>query len=147
MTGAQPKPDVETSLWIARPTEDIWEYWYDVSNEPQWRSGVISSQWTSDPPHGVGSTGVHIVQGPSDWPWQVTDWEDLRHISWEITGGRFEGAHVGYRVAPENAGSRVTIHIRVKPSVFTRILMPVVRPWMRGQFAGDLERLKAIMEA
>ena len=39
MTNVLPKPDVETSLWIARPPEDIWEYWYDVSNETQWRQG------------------------------------------------------------------------------------------------------------
>jgi uncharacterized membrane protein len=147
MTIVLPKPDVETSIWIARPPEDIWEYWYDVSNETQWRGGVITSQWTSEPPHGVGSTGLHVVKGTGDWPWRVTDWEDLRSMSWDITGGRFEGAHAGYRIAPEDDGSRVTIHIRVKQSVLMRILMLIMKRRMRAQLAADLEKLKAVMEA
>jgi hypothetical protein len=68
-------------------------------------------------------------------------------MSWDITGGRFEGAHAGYRVAPEDAGSRVTIHMRVKPIVLMRILMFIGKPLIRGQLAADLERLKAVMEA
>ena len=108
---------------------------------------VNSAQWVSDPPHGVGSTGLHLVEGIGDWPWTATEWEELRIMSWYVTGGRFEGAHAGYRVAPEDGGSRVTIHMRAKPSVPMRILMLVMKPIIRGQFAGDLERLKAIMEA
>jgi len=147
MTSVSPKPDVETSLWIARPPEDIWGYWYDVTNDTEWRGGVLTSQWTSEPPYGVGSTGLHVVKGTGDWPWRVTDWEDLRSMSWDITGGRFEGAHAGYRVAPEDGGSRVTIHIRVKPSTFMRILMLFMKRSIRDQLAADLGRLKAIMEA
>jgi uncharacterized membrane protein len=147
MTSVLPNPDVETSIWIARPPEDIWAYWYDVSRETEWRGGVIAAQWISDPPHGIGSTGLHVVQGTGDWPWTIAKWEEMRSMSWDITGGRFEGAHAGYRVAPEDAGSRVMIHMRVKQSAFMRTLMLVMRPFIRGQLAGDLERLKAIMEA
>ncbi len=68
-------------------------------------------------------------------------------MSWDVTGGRFEGARAGYRVAPEDAGSRVTIHMSVKPSPLMGILMLVMKPRIRRQLAGDLERLKAIMEA
>jgi hypothetical protein len=75
------------------------------------------------------------------------EWEELRSMSWDITRDRFEGAHAGYRVAPEDAGSRVTIHMRVKPIVRMRILMLVGKPLIRRQVAADLERLKAIMEA
>ena len=147
MASTSPKPDVETSLWIARPPEDIWEYWYDVSNETEWRGGVITSQWISEPPHGVGSSGVHAVEGIGDWPWTVAEWEEPRSVSWDITGGRFEGARIGYRVAPEDAGSRVTMHMRVKPSALMRILVRIMRQRIARQLAGDLGRLKAIMEA
>ena len=147
MASTSPKPDVETSLWIARPPEDIWAYWYDVSNETEWRGGVITAQWISGAPHRVGSIGLHVVKGTGDWPWKITEWEELRSMSWDITGGRFEGAHAGYRVAPEDAGSRVMIHMRVKPIFMMRIIMLIMKPLIRGQLAADLERLKAIMEA
>ena len=147
MTSISPETDVETSLWIARPPEDIWEYWYDVSNETQWREGVNAAQWVSDPPHGVGSSGLQVVEGIGDWPWTVTEWEEPRFMSWNVTGGRFEGARAGYRVTPEDAGSQVTIHMRVKPSAIMRVLMLIMKRRIRRQFDGDVERLKAIMES
>jgi len=140
------KPDIEISIWIARPPEDIWKYLYDVSNETQWRDGVNSAKWISEPPHGVGSTGLHVVKG-RDAPWKVTELEEPRIVSWDITGGRFEGMRAGYRVAPEDAGSRVTLHASAKPSALMRILMLIMKRRFRRQIAGDLEKLKAIMEA
>jgi hypothetical protein len=147
MTSIPSKPHVERSIWIGRLPADIWAYLYDVSNETQWRAGVISAQWISDPPHGVGSEGLHIVEGVGDWPWRVTDWQVARSMSWVVTGGRLEGAHAGYRVAPEEAGSRVTMHMRVKPGVLSKVLMLIMKRRIGGMFAGDLKRLKAIMEA
>ena len=147
MTSTSPKPDIETLTWIARTPEDIWNYLYDVSNEPQWRGGVKAAQWISDPPHGIGSTGLHVVEGMGDWPWRMTEWEKPRIMSWVATGGRFEGAHAGYRIAPEDAGSRVTIHMRVKPSALMSVLLFIMKRRMRRQLAADLGRLKAIMEA
>jgi uncharacterized membrane protein len=147
MTSARLEPDVESSIWIARPPEDIWEYIYDVSNDAQWREGVISGKWISDPPHGVGSTGLNIVEGIGDWPWKVTELEKPRAASWVITNGRLEGAHAGYRIAPEDAGSRMTLYIRVKRSALMRIFMLIMKRRIRRQFDGDVERLKAIMES
>jgi len=147
MTSVAPKPDIECSIWIARPPEDTWNYLYDVSNEPQWRFGEISAEWTSDQPYGVGSTGLSVVQGMGDTPWRVTGWEGLRFISWVITGGRLEGNHAGYRLEPEDAGCRMTIHFRAKQSAFYRFLMLFIKRSIRRQFANDVERLKAIMEA
>lgn len=141
------KPDIEVSIWIARSPEDIWEYFCDVSNETLWRYGVHLAEWISDPPHGVGSTGFHFVKSLGDYPWKVAEWEEQRIISWDVTDGRFEGFRAGYRITPEGAGSRVTIHVIVKPSALMRIMMFVMKWLFRRQLAGDLERLKAIMEA
>ena len=44
MTTVLPRPDIESSIWIARPPEDIWKYVYDISNDTQWRDGVNSAK-------------------------------------------------------------------------------------------------------
>ena len=147
MTSERLEPDVESSIWIARPPEDIWEYISDVSNDAQWREGVLSGKWISDPPHGVGSTGLDIVEGIGDWPWKVTELEKPHIASWVITGGRLEGAHAGYRIVPEDGGSRMTFYMCVKLSALMRIFMLIMKRRIRRQFDGDVERLKAIMEA
>ena len=147
MTSDMPRPDIESSIWIARPTQEIWNYVTDWSNEIQWRKGVIEAKWTSDPPHGVGSTGLHIVEGVGEWPWKLTEWEEPHNVRWNVTGGPMKGGQAGYLIAPEDAGSRVTLHARVKRPSFMRIIIPFMKGNMKRQMFADLEKLKAIMEA
>jgi uncharacterized protein YndB with AHSA1/START domain len=147
MPSDRSEPDIESSIWIARPPQEVWNYLVDVSNDTQWRDGVTDARWDSGPPHGVGSTGLHAGQGTDVMTWRVTEWEEPLIFSWDVTGGRFEGGHAGYRLAPEEAGSRMTLHISVKPSVLMRILMLFMKGRIGRQLAADLEKLKVIMEA
>ena len=142
----QHEPDVECSLLIEQPPEVIWNYLADVSNEPQWRDIMIEARWVSDPPYGIGSTGLNVVKGVGDWPWKVTEWDEHRSVSWIVTGGRFEGSVAGYRITPENTGSLVTLHAHFKSSAIMRFVMPIIKRRMGRQFAAELTQLKAIME-
>jgi hypothetical protein len=143
----QYKPDVECSLWIERPRDELWDYLVEVSNEPQWRDLMIEARWVSGPPYGIGSTGLHVVKGVGDWPWKVTEWDECRSVTWVVTGGRFEGSHAGYRVTPENGGSLVTLHADFKSSAFMRFDMPILKRSLRRQYDAELTKLKAVMEA
>jgi uncharacterized membrane protein len=145
--GDAQKPDIVASLWIDRPAQDIWDYLCDVSGENKWREGVKSAEWVSDPPYGVGSSGLHVIETMGDWPLRVTEWETPRQMSWVATGGRLEGIHAGYGLRPEGTGTRVTIHMRGKRSVPMGIFMFLTKRRIERQLAGDLQRLKAIMEA
>jgi hypothetical protein len=79
--------------------------------------------------------------------WRIAEWEEPRIMSWDVTGGRFAGGHAGYNLAPEDAGSRMTLHIHVKRSALMRILMLIMKGRLRRQLAADLEKLKVTMEA
>lgn len=147
MTSVLPKPDIESSIWIARPSEDIWKYIYDVSNDTQWREGVNSAKWISDPPYGVGSTGLHIIEGIGDWPWTAIAIEEPHIMAWEVTGGRFEGSHGAYRIEPEGNGSRFTLETQMKRNVVISLLMLILKGRIERQNAIDLEKLKIILEA
>lgn len=147
MTSDMPKPDQESSIWIARPPEEIWNYIFDISHEAQWRFGVTDAQWTSDPPYGVGSTGLHITENFGTVQWKIIEWEEPHNASWEFTSGRFKGVHGGYRVASEDTGSRVTIHGRAKRASLMKIIMLIMKRSLNRQNTADLEKLKAIMEA
>ncbi len=147
MTSDRQEPDIESSIWIARPPEDIWNYIVDVSTDTHWRDIVIDAQWISDPPHGVGSTGLHIIKGIGDYPWTATAFEEPRIMAWEVTGGRFEGSHGAYRIEPEDDGSRFILEARMKRSVFISLLMVFFKGRTKRQYAIDLEKIKAIMEA
>jgi hypothetical protein len=142
-----PKQDIEVSIYIARSPEYIWNYLCDVSNEILWWYGVIFADWISDPPYRVGSLGFHFVKGLGDYPWKVAEWEELRNISWDVLDGRFKNARAGYRILPENPGSRVTIYVSPNQNLFLTIMTFVMKRFFIRQLNGDLERLKATMEA
>ena len=96
----------------------------------------------SDPPHGVGSTGLHVVERIGDYPWTVTEWDEPRIIGWDVTGGRLTGSHGSYGINAEGVGSRVTIDTRVKPSVLMRVLMLIMKRTLRRKDASDLDSLE-----
>ena len=146
MTSVLQKPDIESSIWIARLPEDIWKYVHDVSNDTEWRGDVNSAKWVSDPPYGVGSTGLHIIKGIGDWPWKATAFEEPHFMAWEVTGGRFEGSHGAYRIEPEGNGSRFTLETRIKRSIIISLMMIFLKGTLKRQNAIDLEKLKTILE-
>ena len=146
MEGISPKPDIESSIWIGRPPEVLWEYLCDVSNDIHWRERVTAGRWISDPPHGVGSTGLTIVEGVGDWPWKITVWEEARRMSWVVTGGRFEASHAGYRIEPQDKGSQMTLQMSLKPGPLSKIFLFIMKGAMERQLGADLEKLKAILE-
>jgi hypothetical protein len=147
MTGNRPKPDIESSIWIARAPEDIWNFLAVVSTDTQWRTGVIDAKWISDPPHVVGSAGLHVVEGVGDWPWKVSEFEEPHLMAWVVTGGRLEGCHAAYRMEPEGDGSRFTMEMRFKRNIIMSLMKLLMQGTMKRMFASDVAKLKAILEA
>jgi uncharacterized membrane protein len=147
MRSSAPRPDVEVSRWISQPAEKLWDFFSDVSNDAQWRWGVTAAKWTSEPPHKVGSTGVHAIQGQEDWRWTVSESEEPRSMGWDYSSGLFAGGRAGYRLDAEGAGTRVTMQLRLKPGLKQRIFIFFMRRLIVLQLMGDLAKLKAIMEA
>ena len=41
---------------VRRPAAEVFEYFSDASNNPEWQHGMRSCEWTSQPPIRVGST-------------------------------------------------------------------------------------------
>ena len=142
-----PKQHMEVSIWIARPSEDIWSYLCDVSNEVLWRYGVLFAEWVTDPPHRIGSIGYHFIQSLGDYPWQVVELKEPEHMSWEVMDGRFKGAYAGYRILPKDDGSRMTIYVNPNQNLFLKSMMFMMKGMFKRQLTGDLERLKAILES
>jgi len=41
---------------VARPADEVFAFFADASNNPRWQKGMVSCEWTSEPPVDVGST-------------------------------------------------------------------------------------------
>ncbi|HUF94535.1 MAG TPA: SRPBCC family protein, partial [Acidimicrobiia bacterium] len=40
---------------INQTADEVYEFFSDASNNPKWQEGMVSCQWTTPPPIGVGS--------------------------------------------------------------------------------------------
>ena len=143
MTTDKPNVTIENSIFIARPTEDIWNFLSDIVNDQQWRKGVIDTRWTSGEPFSLGSTAVYVIEGIGEVHWKLTELEDQRVIGWDYIDGRFDGGHGSYRMEPEAGGTRMMMRMEIKVGVIFGILMKFI---VTRQMAGDLKKLKAIIE-
>ena len=118
----------------------------DVTNDVQWRNGIIKAEWTSQPPYGIGSTGEHTHEDMGTINWEVTRFEDGRSFEFIHTAGGLKGSIAIFQVEPENNGSRVNVQMRMSGPFIMRFMMFFMGSTMRKGVRGDLQKLKELME-
>lgn len=80
----------ESSVYIQRPPEEVFEYYSDPSNQRNWQSGVESAEWTSEGPHGAGSTlkSVSNFLGRKiEADLEITAWDPPRQMAYKTVNG------------------------------------------------------------
>ena len=94
-----------------------------VSTDAHWRSGITKAKWTSNPPYGIGSTGIHYTKDLGEFHWKIIRWQDGRYFEFIHTEGRLKGSIASYHVEPENGGSLVSIHAKMTEPFIMRFIM------------------------
>ena len=139
--------EISESISISQNPEEIWNFWLPVYTDVQLRDGITKAELTSQPPYGVGSTGIHYHKDLGPMPWTIIKWEDGRHMEWIFGECKIKGFIGFYHVEPENDGCRVTMQqTKTALPFFMRIIMVFTRGIIKKSMKGDLQRLKAIME-
>ena len=137
--------DVECSVEIDRPADEVFAFVADFANNPRWQGGMDSCRWTSDT-RGVGATYAqvaHFLGKTIETHFEVTAVEPGRSISIESTVSTFP-IQVTRSVEALGPGrSRVTAHVRGQPTGWMKLFAPLVGRAVRKDYA----RLKAILEA
>jgi len=123
------------SVSIARTREDVFDYVTDPANNAQWRSSVQSSQWTSEPPHGLGSiqNSVNRFLGRKiDSTVDVTAWDRPNKEGFKVIDGPvpLEGV-IGLETSGD-LGTELTMDIEAEFGGFSS--------WRRGWSASNSRR-------
>ena len=138
---------ISESISISKSHVEIWNFLKPVSTDTQWRNDITKAELTSQPPHGVGSTGIHYHKDLGPMPWTIISWEDGRHMEWVFGECRLKGFQGFYHVEPENDGSRVSMQqTKTVLPFFMRIIMFFMAGKVRKSMKGDLQKLKTVME-
>lgn len=136
--------DVHVERIINKPSDAVFDFFADASNNPLWQKGMKSCKWTSDPPVAIGSTYKQVAEfmGRSIVSvFEVTKFEPGRSISIETIESTFP-IQVTRDVEPfEDGTTRVHAHISGGPGGALKLLRPLMDRIARRSIEADYDRL------
>jgi carbon monoxide dehydrogenase subunit G len=139
---------IKSSITIRRPIGDVFAALTNVENTGRWFPGDVTEWWTSEPPHGVGSTRrARVKMG-----WMTTE-NDAVVTVYEpphkgVMKGTSPNAPFEARLVftPAGAGTRVDVAIEMQFRGAAKLFGPMFVRWYGKSWDKGLTRLKAMME-
>jgi uncharacterized membrane protein len=143
---------VEHSVVIDKPVEQVWNFLTDFQNTPKWDIGVLETRQTSEGPGGLGTTFQNI--GPflgrkSVREYRVTEYEPNKKVTVKlITPARFiQQAEVSYTFEPVENGTKLTFTGGIEFGDLFKLIQPILLQRAKRDGQGDLDNLKHLIEA
>ncbi len=137
------------SVSIDRTQEDVFDYAADPANDAQWQSSVQSSDWASQPPHGVGSTQNSVIRflGRNiESTVEITAWDRPHKYGFKVIEGPvpFQGV-VEFATSGE-WGTELTMDIEAEFGGFFKLAEGLVGKQLEKTLDTDFNALKLVLE-
>jgi uncharacterized membrane protein len=140
---------VTSSVDIARPAAEVFDYVSDFENNPRWQGGMKSAQYTSEGPLAVGSTYDQIAKMMGKTivtSFVVTALEPGLSVTIESTSGSFP-IQVTRSVEATGEGTcRARALVEGQPGGFFKLMGPLMHKMVESSVRKDWANLKQLME-
>ena len=140
---------VTESVFIERPVANVFAFAGAYENDPRWRAGVLEMR--QDPP-GIPSIGtmtrevMRVFGRRQVTVAKIVEYEPNEMTAFESVEGPIPVR--GYRAFEAMDGNtRFTYELSAELSPLYRLLAPILVAGLRRQVSGDLQKLKALLEA
>jgi uncharacterized membrane protein len=137
---------VEKTIQINAPVEQVYAYWRNLENFPQWMSHVREVRY-------VGGDRFHwIVDGPAgapvEWDSQLLDVSENREMTWRSVEGSTVEHSGRVRFEPADEGTRVHVQMHYAPpgGVLGHAVAKAFGVDPKSEMDDDLLRLKSLVE-
>jgi uncharacterized protein YndB with AHSA1/START domain len=140
-------PDAAHEIVIARPPEEVFEFFANPENDTQWRSGVIDIKRISG--NEVGARYAQGVKGPGGRriaaDVEITEWSRPTKIAFKAIAGpvRPRGR---YTFTPADDGTHVRFELETQLSGLKRFMDSMVKKTMDREVA-QLNEAKKVLES
>jgi uncharacterized membrane protein len=140
---------LEKTIFINCPQQEAFDYASDPANAHKWQSQVLSVEWSSDSPHGVGSTQRAVARflgRDIETNSEITMWDPPNQHGFKAVGGPvpIEG---GMKFVPEGNGTKVIMGGQIEAGGFFKLAEVLVKKQLESQFVTNLEALKLLLES
>jgi uncharacterized membrane protein len=139
-------PPIEKTIRISAPVEEVFAYWRNLENFPQWMSHVREVRY------GGGDRYHWIVDGPAgvpiEWDSELLNVVENREMTWRSVEGSAV-SHTGrVRFEPDADGTRVHVQLRYAPmgGLIGHAVAKAFGVDPRSEMDDDLVRLKSLVE-
>ena len=140
---------LESSIFINRPQQEVWDFLSNPANNTQWQSSTESAEWTSEGPPGVGSTLREVgkvLMRKIESPSEITAWDPPNKHGRKSVGGPIPW-EVTMKLEPKENGTQLNVHSTVEVRGFFKIAEGLVGKQFQKGVDTDFEALKLLLEA
>ena len=142
----------EATTVIDRPIEEVFAFLSDGGNDPKFSPRVQEITKTTDGPPGVGTVYASTVKDAgmtTKREFELTEFQAPTRIRWaERSKNTVTAQEGGYDMAPEGAGTRVTIHnVLEGHGLLGKLIAPLALRAARKDADAFAARIKAAVEA
>jgi carbon monoxide dehydrogenase subunit G len=140
---------IEKTIIINRPQQEVFDFASNPTNAHRWQGVIKSKEWTSEGPHGVGST-QRVVSRYMGLNLKVTNeytlWDPPNQCSFKTIGSPLP-IEEGMRFEPQGSSTKVTRRIHLETSGVFKLVEGLLRKQAESQLPIELEALKQLLEA
>ena len=140
--------EIEVTIEVDRPPEEVFAYWSDWTNNPRWQSGMERCTWTSEPPLRVGSTydqEARFLGRPVRSSFEVVEYEPDRRVRIRTTKSTLP-LDITREVEPlPGGGTALHATIRGAPPGLLRLFDPLTRRMVARNVHADYARLRKLL--
>ena len=134
----------ETNIDINRPVRQVFDFVADLKNAGKWSS--MSTTTISDGPIGVGTTFTMVSRSEGKSNWQVIAFEQDKRLGLKGSG---RGMDLTAEMTFESSSTGTRLHytFTVQPKGLMKLLEPFIAGAVKKEEAGELKKLKTLLEA
>lgn len=140
---------IEVSVWIDRPADEVYAYVVDLDRWPEWRSDVVGGELLTEGPVRVGAQarGVGKVLGrPFTIDIEVTALEPGVSFGYRPVRGPLRTNNL-YTFETRTGGTLVVLTDDIDLTGVFKVFLPVMPALVRSGYRKNLAGLKAALEA
>jgi len=139
----------ESSIFINRPVQEVFDFVTNPANNAKWQSGTESAEWTSDGPPGVGSTikvVAKLLGRKVEVVAEITGWDPPHLSSSKSVGGPipFEGTS---KFEAQGDGTLLTQTGQAEFGGFFKLAEGLVGKQLEKQGESERAALKLLLES
>ena len=138
----------ESSIFINRPVQEVFDFVTNPANSTQWQSGTESAEWTSGGPPGVGSTFkvvASLLGRKIEATIEVTGWDPPNLSRIKSVGGPIP-FEITSKFEAQGDGTLLTQTGQAEIGGFFKLAEGLVGKQIEKQGEADSAALKLLLE-